>query len=113
VQRKRDSDGILIGKASRNPILDTRSVVVSFQDGREADYSANVIAENTLAMCDDEGNQYLLMKHIIDHKKLQLSPRGMRTYEIGGGSTLRKAPKVGNFVSNGKMVPRPGNHCLC
>jgi hypothetical protein len=69
VQRKRDSDGNLIGKAARNPILDTRSYVVSFPDGREAEYSANVIAENMLSMCDDEGNQYLLMKYIIDHKK--------------------------------------------
>jgi hypothetical protein len=68
VQRKRDSDGNLIGKAARNPILDTRSYVVSFPDGGEAEYSANIIAENMLAMCDDEGNQYLLMKHIIDHK---------------------------------------------
>jgi hypothetical protein len=68
-RRKRDANGNLIGKAASNPILDSRMYVVSFPDGREAEYSANVIAENMLSMCDSEGNQYLLMSHITDHKK--------------------------------------------
>ena len=68
-RRKRDADGNLIGKANSNPILDTREYVVRFPDGREAEYSANVIAENMLSMCDEEGNQFLLLKHITDHKK--------------------------------------------
>ena len=68
-RRKRDADGNLIGKANANPIMDTRMYVVTFPDGREAEYSANVIAENMLSMCDEEGNQYLLMSHITDHKK--------------------------------------------
>ena len=68
-RRKRNADGNLIGHSAANPILDTRMYVVSFPDGREAEYSANVIAENMLSMCDPEGHQYLLMKHIVDHKK--------------------------------------------
>ncbi|KAG7369945.1 reverse transcriptase RNA-dependent DNA polymerase [Nitzschia inconspicua] len=67
--RKRDADGNLIGKSASNPIMDTRMYVVSFPDGREAEYSANIIAENMLSMCDPEGNQFILMKHITDHKK--------------------------------------------
>lgn len=67
--RKRDADGNLVGKANANPIMDTRMYVVEFPDGREAEYSANVIAENVLSMCDSEGNQYLLLKHIVDHRK--------------------------------------------
>jgi hypothetical protein len=68
-QRKRDSDGNLIGKANHNPILDTRLYTVKFPDGKEAEYAANIIAENMLSMCDEEGNQYLLLNHIVDHKK--------------------------------------------
>jgi hypothetical protein len=67
--RKRDTDGNLIGKKNSNPILDTREYVVKFPDGREAVYSTSVIAGNMLSMCDEEGNQFLLLKHIIDHKK--------------------------------------------
>jgi hypothetical protein len=53
--------------------LDTRVYVVRFHDGREAEYSTNVIAENMLSMCDEEGNQFLLLKHIMDHKKDETS----------------------------------------
>jgi hypothetical protein len=68
-RRKRDSDGNLIGKAHHNPILDTRMYTVRFPDGKEAEYAANIIAVNMLSMCDEEGNQYLLLNHIVDHKK--------------------------------------------
>jgi hypothetical protein len=42
---------------------------VKFPDGKEAKYAANIIAENMLSLCDQEGNQYLLLNHINDHKK--------------------------------------------
>jgi hypothetical protein len=64
VRRKRDADGNLIRKSATNPIMDTRMYVVSFPDDREAEYYANIIAENMLSMCDTEGNQFVLMKHI-------------------------------------------------
>jgi hypothetical protein len=99
VQRKQDSDGNLIGKAARNPILDTRSYIVSFPDGREAEYSANVIAENMLAMCDDEGNQYLLMKCIIDHKKEHTAlEKEDAFFGIGDGNIPRKAQSVLRWI---------------
>jgi hypothetical protein len=66
-RRKRDRDGNLIGKANHDPILDTRLYTVEFPDGKEAEYSANIIAETRLSMCDEEGNQYLLLNHIVDH----------------------------------------------
>ena len=52
-----------------NPILDTRTYEVEFPDGQTAKYSANIIAENMYAQCDAEGNQYLLLKEIVDWKK--------------------------------------------
>ncbi|KAI2500399.1 Reverse transcriptase (RNA-dependent DNA polymerase) [Fragilaria crotonensis] len=68
-ERKRALDGTLIGKANANPILDTRTYDVEFSDGQLAEVSANVIAQNMYAMCDTEGNQYLLLSGIIDHRK--------------------------------------------
>ena len=50
-RRKLDQFGKAIGTASNNPILDTCLYVLEFPDGAEAEYSANVIAENMWAHC--------------------------------------------------------------
>jgi len=68
-RRKRDDDGNLKGKAHSKATCDTREYVVQFPDGAEASYSANLIAENMYAQCDIAGNQYILMKSIVDYKK--------------------------------------------
>jgi hypothetical protein len=68
VARKRDAHGNPIGKASDNPIFDTRVYQVSFPNGNTEEYSANIIAENLFSQMDQEGNQYLLIQEIIDHK---------------------------------------------
>lgn len=67
--RKLDDIGQPVGKAAFHPMLDTRQYVVEFPDGSEATYAANIIAENMIAQCDSEGRQYLLVKHVLDHKK--------------------------------------------
>jgi hypothetical protein len=54
-----------------NPILDTRVYEVEFPDGTINDYAANIIAEALYAQVDVDGNRYLLLKEIIDHKKDQ------------------------------------------
>jgi hypothetical protein len=43
--------------------------VVSFPNDREAELLANTIAENMLSMCDVEGDQFVLLKFILDHRK--------------------------------------------
>ena len=63
------SDGSLVGKLNANPILDTRTCEVKFADGQTAELAANVIAQNMYAMCNIEGNQYLLLAGIVDHRK--------------------------------------------
>lgn len=68
VGRKRSVDGTLIGKRHANPILDTREYTVEFPDGAHAEYAANVIAENMYSQCDIDGNQYLLLATIVDHR---------------------------------------------
>jgi hypothetical protein len=42
---------------------------VELADGTTEEYYANVIAENLFAQVDSEGNQYVLMKEISDHRK--------------------------------------------
>jgi hypothetical protein len=100
--RKRGLDGVARGKASANPILDTRTYNVEFPDGRSEEYTANVIAENMYAQCDEEGNQFIMLQDIV----------GKNT----DGHAVKRADmyiKVGSIcVSNGKMGQHPGNGWL-
>ena len=68
IGRKRDADGNPIGKRNTNPILDTRVYEVQFPDGHVEEFAANMIAESIYSQVDDEGNQYLLLQEIVDHK---------------------------------------------
>jgi hypothetical protein len=44
--RKRNRNGNTIGRANDNPILDTRSYIVDFDDGDQTELTANKIAES-------------------------------------------------------------------
>ena len=68
--RKRDADGNLTGRADANPILDTREYIVEFDDGDEAELTANLIASAMYAQCDPDGNQYVLLDSLVDHRRL-------------------------------------------
>ena len=61
--------GEAISQAHANPLFDTREYEVEFMDGTHERYQANIIAENMFAQVDNEGNQYLLLQEITDHKK--------------------------------------------
>ena len=70
LNRKRTADGNLLqGKENTNPILDTRVYEVQFPDGGIAEYTTNIIAESLYSSCDDNGQQYSLLKGIFYHKK--------------------------------------------
>ena len=64
----RNNDGELTGTCNTNPILDTRTYEVEFPDGELKTYSANVITENMISMCDPDGHQHVLLESIVDHK---------------------------------------------
>ena len=66
-KRLKDANGIPIGTADDNPLLDTRMYEVEYLDGECTSLSANHIAENLFAQVDDEGNRQVLMKEIIDY----------------------------------------------
>lgn len=69
IKRKKNDDGQYIGKAHKNPLLDTSQYDVEFMDGVVETYSANQVAEGIFAQVDDEGKEYDLIDEIIDHKK--------------------------------------------
>ena len=68
-KRLRDANGIPIGNANDNPLLDTRIYEVEYLDSYKASLSANEIAQNLFAQVDEEGNRYVLFDSIIDHRK--------------------------------------------
>ena len=67
-RRHRDSEGNLYGKGNKNPILDTRRYEVQMPDGSLETYGANIIAESIMANIDDDGNLFVLLDKILDHK---------------------------------------------
>ncbi|KAL7571623.1 hypothetical protein ACA910_011163 [Epithemia clementina (nom. ined.)] len=65
---KRDLDGEYKGVAHKNPILNTRLYEVEFPDGKVTEYAANILAQNMIAQCDLDSNQWLLLNSIVNHK---------------------------------------------
>ena len=68
MKRLRDADGIPIGTANENPILDILIYKVEYQDGTKASLVANYIAENLFAQVDQEGNRHVLLDELIDYR---------------------------------------------
>ena len=67
-KRKRTVEGELIGQRHSNPVLDTRGYVARFPDGTCTDVSANVVAASLFDNCDENGNEFRMLKEIIDHR---------------------------------------------
>ena len=86
VKRMRDKDGLPIGTANDNPVLDSRIYEVEFPDGHKASLAANVIAENLFAQVDPEGNRLKLLDDIVDYRtngKQVLMEDGLVTTSMG------------------------------
>ena len=66
-KRLRDAQGLPIGTANDNPILDTRMYEVEYLNGFTTSMAANSIAENMLAQVDDEGSCHVLFDEIVEH----------------------------------------------
>jgi hypothetical protein len=67
IGRKRDQDGVPIGRANSNPLLDTQEYEVECADGTVQAVTANVIAEAIYSQVDDYGRSYTLLQEITDH----------------------------------------------
>jgi hypothetical protein len=104
--RKRGLAGVARGKASANPILDTRTYNVEFPDGRSEEYTANVIAENMYAQCDEEVNQFLMLQDIVGHKTDgQTVERAEMYIKVGSNRQIRKTTKGWNLCVEWKDEP--------
>ena len=64
-KRLRDAQGLPIGTANDNPILDTRIYEVEYLDGFTTSMAANSIAENMFAQVDKEVNFHVLFDEIV------------------------------------------------
>ena len=67
-KRLRDADGIPIGMANENPILDSRMYEVEYQYSTKASLAANYIAENLFTQVDQEGDRHVLLDELIDYR---------------------------------------------
>ena len=67
-RRKRDANGNPIGRSHDSPALGMQSNIVEFKNYDQAELTANLIAENMYAQCDPDGNQYLILDDIVDHR---------------------------------------------
>ena len=68
-KRARNSENNPVGRANQNPILDTREYVVEFEDGQEAELTANTIAQSMYAQCDQDGNTMQLFDSLVDFRR--------------------------------------------
>ena len=69
IARKRDAEGNPAGRADTNPVKDSCTYEAQFPASEVAELTANVIVELMYALCDQEGNAYLLFDCIVGHKK--------------------------------------------
>jgi hypothetical protein len=90
-RRKRNNDGELEGVMDKNPIRDTRTYEVEFEDGELVAYSAILIAENMYAQCNIDGNQYRLMDDLVDHRTTESAVKfADRFVTVRGRQHMRK-----------------------
>jgi hypothetical protein len=98
-ERKRGLDRVARGKASANPTLDKITYNVEFPDGCSEDYTANVIADNMYAQCDEEGNHFLMLRDIVGQKT--------------DGHAVECADMYNNVVSNTQIRKTTKGWHLC
>ena len=56
----RDSAGNPVGRADNNLIKDSRRYTVEFEDGHEAKFATNIIAQSMYTQCDHNGNMCVI-----------------------------------------------------
>ena len=66
LHRARDNDVNVVGRVNVELALDTRTYVIEFENGEEAELSVNAITQSMHTQCDPKGNQYLMFDSIID-----------------------------------------------
>ena len=96
VKRAKDNEGKSIGKQHSNPLMDTRAYDCELGDGTVYRYSANVIAENIFAQCDDEGRRQAVLQEITDHRK-----DATAIHITNGYTTTKRGRKIPKTTTKG------------
>ena len=93
--RSTNSDGSLTGTYNDNPLMNTMTYEVEFDDGAVKEYAANVIAENILMQVDEEGFTLTHLDSILDYRKNDdaLDSDEGRTINKRGERRLRKTTR--------------------
>jgi hypothetical protein len=95
-KRLTDEEGLPVGKAHTNPLLDSRKYEVEYADGYVDELTANVIAENLIAQVDEEGRRQMMLGGIMDHRVLpDAIPKSKGTYVNAYGVKRRKTTTRG------------------
>ena len=76
----KDANGLPIGIANENPILDTRMYEVEYVDGHKASLTEKSIAQNMSAQVNDKGNKPVLFDKIIDNHCTALALKQADTF---------------------------------
>ena len=99
-KRLKDANGLPIGLANENPILDTRMYEIEYLDGERTSLAANNIAENLFEQIDDEGNRQVLMDKIIGHRSNEHAVKQQDAFITTNTGTKRRreTTKVGNYL---------------
>ena len=62
-------EGLPVGTAHTNPMVDTRQYEVEYEDGTTEILAANLLAENILAQVDEHGHKQQMLEEISGHRK--------------------------------------------
>jgi hypothetical protein len=108
--RKPDRNGNPVGLANSNPILDTRTYIIDFDDGDQTQLTANLIAESLFSQCDPNGNHYVLLDEIVDHRRLPTAIKlADQKVTCANSRTYLKHWTIGwQIAVSGRTVPCPG-----
>ena len=85
-KRAVSADGTPIRTANDDVPLDSRAHEVGFSDGQTEILTADIIAENSPAEVDPEGDRFSFMEEIEDHRKTpDAIPKSQGTFETSSG----------------------------
>ena len=87
-KRLKEANGLPIGTANGNPILDTRMYEVEYVDGHKTSLTANAITQNMFAQVNDKGNIHVLFDKIIDHRSTTLALKQANTFIITSSGSM-------------------------
>ena len=107
---KPDAGGQVCGRSNNNPILDTRTFLVHFDDEKVTKLMDNVIAAHMYAQCEPDGNKYVMLDDLTDYRKSSkaLSIENQKATDSCGHNVMRFSTAGWNFFFNGRMEVHPG-----